>query len=334
MRFSARPRFHRLRPHCCTFFALTFLTLLSLSGVTYAQREPPSTVNILVADSQETPIFQADVRLLSFGQGNSPFRSFTDGAGRVTFSGVTRGSYYVQVTKPGYDPVQERVDVSPGTAESFAIRLSPKPDARGEGRAGVVDAATLAIPADARAELEKGQATLKDDPAQSIKHFREAVRKYPKYAEAYVMLGVAYSRNKQGEEALAALRKAIEINPKLALANLLLGKLYLEDKKFKEAESSLLESIRLDPQAWNGPYELARCYFNMNKLEDALTYARRAHDAQGAPSSTHLLLVDIYLRRGERKNALSELEEFSKADPQSPLMPRVRQMIEKLSKQN
>ena len=104
-----------------TFLALVLTAFFSLQTLVYAQRDAASIVNVQVSDSKETPIFQADVRLLTFAQGNSPFRSFTDGAGRVSFAGVRRGSYYLEVGKQGYESVRERVDVNPGGVDGRGV---------------------------------------------------------------------------------------------------------------------------------------------------------------------------------------------------------------------
>ncbi len=332
MKKSTRSSSHWLSRLFSLFSILVWLWYAP-SQSSYAQRDPTAVVNVQVADSNEGGIFQAEVRLFVFGQGNPEFRNYTDGSGRVTFNGVRRGSYYLEVVKAGYESTRENVDVNPGAVESFSVRLRQLADtgARG-GRPGAVTVRGLSVPAEARKEFEQGEAKLRDDPAQSIQHFRNAIKKFPGYAEAYAMLGLAYMRNRENDDAIAALNKAIELDSKLAIARTLLGKIYLEEKKFADAEKSLLESIRLDSSSWNSHYELARCYFNLGKMDQALSYARRARDLPGAASTTHLLLVDIYLRKPDERSALKELEEFAKADPQSPFMPRVQRMIDKLRK--
>jgi tetratricopeptide (TPR) repeat protein len=198
----------------------------------------------------------------------------------------------------------------------------------------VVSVTELNIPNAARQAYQDGVAALKDDPTKSAQYFQKAIELYPEFAQAYAMLGLAYMQQKKSPEASAALAKAISLNPKLSMAHTLMGKLWLEQRDFSRAEADLLESIRLDPQAWDSSIELARCYFNMAKLDKALEYARRANAAPQDPSGTHLLLVDIYLRRGDRQNALAELEKFAQSDARSPLMPRVQQKINELRRAN
>lgn len=311
-------------------------SLLAHDDRAYAQQSS-STLSIRVSEwSNEQPVFQAEVRLVAFGRGVYSHRGYTDGGGRVAFIGVRRGSYQLEVEKYGFETAKQTIDTGYGPNESFSVSLRRRPDSNEMATppASTVSATSAGAPVDAQSEYQEGMRTLKDTPAEAITHFRKATEIYPKYAEAHAMLGLAYMKLKQNREAAAALNKAVEADPKLAVAHTLLGKVYLEDKKFDQAESLLIKSMQLDAQAWDAPYELARCYFNMGKIDKALTAAKRAHDAPNAASSTHLLLVDIYLRQGKNNEALRELQEFSKSDPNSSFMPRVREMIERLSKRN
>jgi tetratricopeptide (TPR) repeat protein len=305
---------------------------LGLAGLIFAQGNAPATVTVRVTGAaNEELIDQAEVRLFTFGQGVPTHRNYTDGGGRVTFAGVMRGSYYVEVEKPGYEPVRENIDVNPGANQSFYIHLSRLSDSSTKRAiAATVSASSLAAPAAARKEFDKGVASMKTDPAESIGHFREATKLFDGYAEAWMMLGLALMRHKELDDAGAALIKAIQLEPKLAAPRTLLANLYIQQRRFAEAERALLDSIFLDPQAWDAEYELARCYFKVGDVEKALVHALRAQSLPQAATTTHLLLADIYLLKGDEKNALKELNDFAKADPNSPFIPRVKQQIDRL----
>ncbi len=330
---SSCRRWGSARPCFLAFACVSVFCVIGTTPIPAQQRY--AAVIVRVSDSvTEAPIEYADVQLQTVGHATASQRGFTDSSGMITFSGVERGSYNLVVEKTGYEPVREYVDVRPGVTESHTILLSHQADFRENQAPGTtVPAAALALPAAARKEYEAGVSQLKDNPAKSVSRFQQAIQKYPNYAEAYTMLGLAYIRQKQTDAAMKALTKAIVLNPKLSLARTLRGKLYREDKKFAEAETELLESIRLDSQAWDAPYELAFCYYYMGNMNKALDYARRAHDLPQAASATHLLLVDLYLRVNQPQAALQELEEFAKADPSSPFMPRVQQAINQLRAQ-
>ncbi len=298
-----------------------------------AQRAPGSVSVRVTEFDNEQPIFQAEVTLSAFARGTFTHRAFTDGSGGVSFSSVERGSYILEVRKWGFEPARENLEVGPGESVSSSIRLrrtesSFLPDATGKP----VSATSLAVPGGARKEFDAGVAALKEDPIKSIPHFLKAIEQYPQYAEAYTLLGMAQMRTKQGEAAMKSLTRAIELDSKLRLAHTSMGELLVEQRQYVRAEKELLESYQLDSQAWDTAFHLARCYYNMGKLERALDYAQRAQGAPQSPATTHLLLVDIYLRRNDAKGALEELDAFAKADPNSPFMPRVDEMRKKLRK--
>ncbi len=313
-------------------FLASLLLCLIVIAQTSAQQRRTGTVNVRVTDGEnEQPIAQVEVKITNFAQGTFTHRSFTDGGGRITFPEVSRGNHYLEISKDGYEPAHEQIDVVAGLDGTYSIRLRLRTDNRPP--IGPATTVSAAIPPNAQKEFDQGMAKLKDNPGKSIDNFRNAIEEHPKYAMAYTMMGLAHMRRKESYHAFLALAQAVELDPKLAIAHTLFGKFHLEEKKFARAEQLLRKSIELDPQAWDAHYELSRCYFNLKKYDEALNYARQALQLPQSPSVVHLLLVDIHLKRSEPENALRELEAFAQADPNSPFMPRVRQTIEKLSKE-
>jgi tetratricopeptide (TPR) repeat protein len=251
------------------------------------------------------------------------------------FDSIRSGAYEIVVRKDGYETARENILITAGIGgggagrENFFISMRRSSEA-GVGPASTVSARKAAVPEPARKAYEEGVASLKDDPAKSAEHFRRAIKEFPDYADAYMMLGYAEFRRGAKKEAVEALSKAVELDPKLARAHLLLGQIYLDDKKAAEAEKPLRQSVSLDPQSSEAHLRLAHCLYTLNNLDEALRHARHAAELPNASPLAHLLLADIYVNRKEKKEALKELEKFEKADPQSTLMPRVRQMIERL----
>jgi Flp pilus assembly protein TadD len=307
------------------------LFLLSLSPGLHAQNT--GSVTVRVSDSlDESPIDHAEVRLLSFGHMNASYWGFTDGGGHMFLQAVERGQYRVEVKKMDYDLGVEQVDVAPGQSQIVLVRLNltPPETFKPAGLPGTISARDAAIPAAARKEFDAGSKTLATDPQSSADHFRKAVEQYPNYAEAWMYLALAQLKLSKRLDALQAVRKAIEADPKFSKAYTLQGRLLLEDRDFEKAETVLQESIRLDPQRWDSHFEMARCYYNIGKINDALEHARQARDSPQASPIVHLLLADIYLKLDQKNEALAEMEAFAKADPASPMLPKVQQKIASL----
>jgi len=190
----------------------------------------------------------------------------------------------------------------------------------------------LAIPKQARKHFDEGMKKIDSDPQDAARLFQKAVDEYPQFARAYAMLGVSQFHLKKLDEAEKAANRATEIDPRLAMPHTLLGKIYVQQGRYNEAEAQLLEASRLDPKSWEAPYELARCYYSMKQFDRAMGVGLRVHGMPGAPTTVHLLMVDLYGAIHDRDNSLRELEEFAKADPQSPYIAAVKRRIDNLKK--
>ena len=334
MRQAGHPRSTHSRTFLRACLACLVVWLVIPERAPAQSQRSTATVSVRVSDEHEVPLDGAEVRLYPQGFGSYASRAFSHG-GMAEFGSVSRGAYEVEALKQGYETARIEIDVAPGANQTFSFNLRKIPEeapARVPG--GAISAAALAVPGGARKEFEAGVAALQKNPGSSIGHFQKAIHEYPKYSEAYAWLGIAYMGEKRSGDAQEVVQKAISLDPKLSLAHTVLGKLYVQEKKFSQAEPELLQSIQLDPQSWDAPFELARCYFNMGRLDEALQYGRQANAVPQASPVTHLLLVDIYLRQGDKKDALEELQTFAKVAPESPLIPRVKQRIQQLSKPN
>jgi thioredoxin-like negative regulator of GroEL len=315
---------------------------LLVSGVLFALALLPSPslraqqtggVTVRVVDDREVPMSFAEVRLYVFGRGNYSFRGISSG-GIVDFRDVSAGAYILEVAKLDYMTYRERLDIASGASTMVTVTLQPvKAEPAPASSSPTVSVESLAVPAAARKEFEAGLKAIGRSAEQCLGHLRKAVKRYPEYAEAYAWMGVAYLQKKQPADALKAAQKAIALDPRLAMAHVVVGKVHFQARKFNLAEPELKTAVELDPGSWQAPFELSRCYFNMGQMEKALEYARQAHADPEAPATTHLLLVDIYLRTGDRAGAIHELDEFAKAEPSSPVLPRVRAMRKRLSRQ-
>lgn len=310
------------------------LVILLLSAPVVHTQRRAGAVDVRVGDAvDESPIPKADIRLYVFGGGNFSYQGYADAGGRYTFLGITAGAYTVVAQQIDYETASERVEVFPGETSTVSISLRRKantPEAK-PGRG--VSSAALSIPRAAQKEFEAGRASLATDPSVSIPHFRKAIELYPKFAEAHVFMAAAYLKLHKREDAIKATDQAIQADPAFSQAHTLRGRLWLEDREFNKAEASLKESLRLDPSAWDAHFELSRCYYNMNRVLEALDQAQQARDLPQCNAAVLLLLADIYLKLDMQKEALLEMEAFTKADPASPMLPKVQQKIEQLRKQ-
>jgi hypothetical protein len=88
----------------------------------------------------------------------------------------------------------------------------------------------------------------KEEYKKALSYFKEAVKKNPRYAEAYFQIGYCNAQLKQYEEAYEAYKQSILIKPDFVLAHFFLGFLYLEvgDKNHAIEEYKILKDLDED----------------------------------------------------------------------------------------
>lgn len=189
-----------------------------------------------------------------------------------------------------------------------------------------------AIPSQARKDvsaakelLEKGQ-----DLDKGIQLLQKAAQEYPKYAEAYLLMGVAYGHQNKWNDASSSLDRAIEINPKYTAAYLALGELDNQQNKFAEAENSLLTAAELNPDSPDVHIQLARTYLGLNRWQDADPHAQKAVQLAPDIAESHVLLGNVLLRKQDALGALREYKESLRLVPNGPLAEPTRQVVSKI----
>lgn len=91
----------------------------------------------------------------------------------------------------------------------------------------------------------------------------------PGNAMAYNLLGDAYTRQLQWEEAIAALQRSIWLNPYYSAPYILLGKAYTRKGQLDTAEAMLRRAIQYDPNNKSAHYLLAQLLQQTGRLEEA-----------------------------------------------------------------
>ena len=133
---------------------------------------------------------------------------------------------------------------------------------------------------------------------EAIAGFAQVTREAPRFAEAYLNLGLALAQVSRSEEAAAALEKAISLKPGLRGAHLFLAISTYKLNRLDEAAAAIRKETLLDPQAgqawmWQGIIDLAQG--ELAKAVEDLDHA----------SSLDPKSVDILYHRGRAALALS-----------------------------
>lgn len=238
-----------------------------------------------------------------------------------------------KIDTPGYRPISGRDDISINPCRAMeSLTLFPLPDKKAASEVrpadGFVNARIAAIPPEAKKEFDAGQKAINDnDFAGAIPYLKKAIETYPKYAEAYQLLGVAQLQTEQGAQAEASLVKAIEIEDRMPRAQYLLGVLYAMTGRASLAERPLSRFAELDPKNPDAHFELAKASFALNKFSAAETYARKSIELKEADAGVHVVLGYALLRQKKASDAKQAFERFLALVPGGPMATDVRNTI-------
>ncbi len=296
--------------------------------------------------------------IVSIETGNgSPFsQTATNNEGDFFFGGLTDTSYVLVISAPDYNPVSEHVEFvnrtgpnSPGESRAIDITLTPKGDVR-PPRPGLNFVQN--IPKAAQTSYESALKLSKQGKKEeSIAALREAIRIFPDYFNAHLVLGSEFTKAGKHGEAIAQLDEARRINPTDDRTYELFGLVLTQQGKFAVAAAVFAEASRLNPL--DPQYSLMRGMalieqasgINVSQskeakqaendrvatLNDAETSLKHAYELSGKKlAAAHLQLARVYEKRGQRDRAASELEQYLREARDVTNADAIRQAIKKL----
>jgi Flp pilus assembly protein TadD len=269
--------------------------------------------------------------------GETSWRSFavTDRTGKFHVGAPCMVIQY-KIEIPGFRPISGQVDMSinPCRAlELMTLRAMPGTAIPGSDapHTSIVDARVAAIPAEAKKEFDAGQKAVNaNDFAGAIPHLQQAIILYPRYAEAYQLLGVAQLQTHQGLQAESSLVKALEIEDRMPRVQYLLGVLYAKTNRANLAEKPLSRFADLDPKNPDAHFELARVCFALKRFPDAEMHARRSIELNETNTGVHTVLGYALLRQNKPEEAKRAFEQFVRLDPNSPMADAVKVVISQI----
>jgi tetratricopeptide (TPR) repeat protein len=177
----------------------------------------------------------------------------------------------------------------------------------------------LAIPGKASHEFQKACGSFKSKGLKAAEdHARKAVKIYPDYAAAWVLLGQILQEDHKDQEAIDACRQGKEADPQYAPPYICLAGFAARADHWDEAYSLSSHALALDPAT--DPYAFlytATADFHLNRMEQAELYARSAEklDRWHRIPEVHLLLAKLDAVKGDRTAEAAELRQFLKNSP-------------------
>jgi tetratricopeptide (TPR) repeat protein len=154
---------------------------------------------------------------------------------------------------------------------------------------------------------------------EAVEHFQRYLEIRPNDADVWTQLGVRYDETGKKAEAQAAYEKALAINPDFGLAHHNLGVLLKEQGKFDAAQQHLLTFVKLEEAAGrqNGDayYSLGNLYLARGQIKDAKLALQKALDADPTVPYYNNAMGDVYLAEKQVDLAISAYRKALEKDP-------------------
>ncbi len=267
----------------------------------------------------------------------TPFTESTlASGGRFTFKKLAAGAYTIAVYMPGRGEARRTIEIGPSNADEhqrveldLAFQDSDFELADVLRRQHTVTTRQLAIPDKAVRDYQDAQKDLaRHDIESAVKHLEHAVELAPQFAEAWNNLGTIAYQTQKYQRAEECFREALDADPAAYEPLVNLGGVLINLHKLDEAWQANVFAVLTRPNDALANSQLGMTYFELGKMDLAEKYFREACRLDPAHfSHPQLFLAEIHLRRGERRAAADDLEDFLKHHPDWPQAAKMRQTI-------
>jgi tetratricopeptide (TPR) repeat protein len=151
---------------------------------------------------------------------------------------------------------------------------------------------------------------------QAKEKIQEELQRNPSSVEAYNLLGIIYSDQKDYANALEAFQHALKLDPNSARTRNNLGNVYVAEEKPDLAEKEFLTLLGLDPANRDGNYNLGLVLMAKGQPSEAIVHFQRVRPAN-VQTLFNLIRALLQARRtAEGLKAATELSAQNKDDVQ------------------
>ena len=168
----------------------------------------------------------------------------------------------------------------------------------------------------------------------AAEHYHKSIRIDSTYGPGYQGLGNMYQR--RGKDALAAryYLEALRWDSTLAESHNNLGLLLHGKGELPKAIGQYEKAVQLAPDVGFYISNLGNAYLETNQLDRAQSAAERAIAQDSSLASAHILLGEVYARRGDFEQAIRQWESIAiPSGGKNPLREKIAQAQKKLAAQ-
>ncbi len=282
--------------------------------------------------------------LISLEMRGSPIGSaYCDDQGRFGFYNLVANLYRVSVNDDAYDPVAETVEVNPQASPMNFVQITlvqrsnskkePLPGRVAGSNPYLIDPAEYnrQFPKKTVKEFEKGvDADHQGKTDEAIQHYEKALSYSPDFYPAHNNLGSAYLARQNFEAAQTQFESALKANQNDAQGHFNLANVLLSTQRYPAAEREIEEGLQRQPDSALGHFLQGQVYSRTGRPELAEKSLQNARQLDPMMSQVYLQLVNLYLQQKRTSDAISQLEAYLKAFPNTPFSPKARDLLKRL----
>lgn len=291
---------------------------------------------VLVLPSGHPATVTARLDLLDTGD-MSLQQAYTDRDGRGRLVVNRPGRYRIRATGPdiedSYSEVFTLQRFTPFHSEMIQVKLKEPAGTRpAPPGSGLVSAASLNAPSDARKHYEKGNSALRERKwPKALENLQKAVEIHPPYDSAWNALGVAYMNTGEVHRGRECFEKAITLNEQNLEALHNMSKLFLNDRQSAQAESLLSRALAIDPRNSTTLMLMSLAQLAGGKINEAIASSRKAHsEPHEGQEVVHMIAARALESRKLLEEAYAEYSMYLKEAPSGPHAEAARQAIARL----
>jgi tetratricopeptide (TPR) repeat protein len=288
--------------------------------------------------------FPAHPVLISLEMRGSPIESaYSDDQGRFGFYSLVANQYQVLIDDDAYEPVSQTTEVNPASAPMNFVefRLVPRSNSNKDPLPGrVVGSNPYLIdpseyyrqfPKKTLKEFDKGvDAGNRGKTDDAIQHYEKALSYSPDFYPAHNNLGLEYLARQNFEAAQTQFEATLKTNQNDVEAYFNLANVLLLTQRYPAAEREIEEGLQRRPDSAFGHFLQGLLYSRTGRPELEEKSLQTALQLDPKMSQVYLQLVNLYVQQKRTPEAISELEAYLKAFPDSPFTPKARTLLKRL----
>lgn len=208
-----------------------------------------------------------------------------------------------------------------------------------------LDAGVYRAPKEAVTAYEKGLEAKKNDKlGEARKYFEKAVAAYPAYARGWFQLGTVLEKSHEKDAARTAFTRATTEDPGYLPPYLSLAVMACAAENWNEVIRATNFILALDPfRDLNGytveldGFNFAEAYFysglanyKIGNFAEAERQALKAERLLGRSTELHLLLAELFARKGDYAGAITELQSYLEIVPHADNAAEIRARMAEL----